>query len=344
MSSASPPRSEDHFVQRYLLPLTNGDPAALELKDDAALIAPRDNHQLVVTCDTLIQGRHFLFDGSPSSAADAAHKALAVNVSDLIAKGAAPRAYLMSLALPPGDYDIWMPAFTQTLAECQKAWGITLVGGDTVVSSDHLVITITAIADVPAGKMVTRQKAAPGEGVYLSGELGDATLGLHLCLEKSETNSWARILEEEQLRSFMARYRRPEPRVRLAEVLRQYASAAIDVSDGFVRDLTRLCTTSGIAADIDAHMVPISNAARMLVNANEVSLGRLFTGGDDYEIIACVPSYLQNEFEIAAEKVGESITRIGTLREGRGVQIKGSGEQPMEFESSGWDHLEQTGK
>ncbi len=336
---AGEPATEDDFVAHFLAPLATGHIGALSLKDDAAILTPKPGTAYVLTCDTLIQDRHFLFDGSPGEAADVAHKALAVNVSDLAAKGARPHTYLMSLQLPQQDYTPWMRAFIDELAVCQRRWGLSLIGGDTVRAHAPFAITITAIGIVPDNGMIPRAGAKPGDDVYVTGTIGDGWLGLKVCSDGNEQPRWRHLIGDDAINALAGRYRRPQPRYELVDALQAHAHAAIDISDGFVRDLLRMCKASGVGTVIEATSIPLSKPACALLNSGMAALEDLFTGGDDYELIVCVPPTHQAEFGKKSREAGVAVTKVGTITREPKIRILDRNGTEMTFNKTGWDHL-----
>src|SRR5262245_48460657 len=163
------PHGEEAIIA-LLAPLTEGDPAAFGLKDDCALVTPPPGTDLVLKTDPVAEGVHFL-PGDP--AGDIAWKALAVNVSDLAAKGARPLGYLMALSFPEAPAGAWMAGFVEGLRAAQAAFGCHLLGGDTDRRPGPLSISITAIGSVPRGSMVPRGSARPGDVLFVSGTIGD---------------------------------------------------------------------------------------------------------------------------------------------------------------------------
>lgn len=282
---------------------------------------------------------HALFDGTAKSAAAFAHKALAVNVSDLCAKGAQPMCYVMSLALPPGDFEPWMPDFAAALHTCQKRWGLTLLGGDTVRTQASLSVTITAFGTVPHGAMIQRNGAKRGDAIYVSGTIGDAALGLRLALGDAKTDTWAKHIDPAGRNLLLQANSHPEPGTPLITPLLSFATAAIDVSDGFVRDLGRLLNASGVGAEVSSDAIPLSQAARALVAAGEVSMEDLLTGGDDYQIIACISAKNEKEFCQAATNAGVPMTKVGNTNTANSLNIRDRAGQTIEFAKTGWDHL-----
>lgn len=335
MSDRPTAAGEEALIQGYLAPLAAGFPGALGLSDDCAVIAPASGCELVLTTDAIAAGVHFIGDESP---ADLAWKALAVNVSDLIAKGAKPVAYLMALALPEPPSAAWMQDFSAGLGAAQAQFGLHLAGGDTDRRPGPLTISITAIGELPKGSLVRRATAQPGDKVYVTGTIGDAYLGLQLRSRPSVAANWG--LQSTEAKSLEARFLRPAPQVQLAEVVRANASASMDISDGLVKDLERLCRASGAGAQIDVPSVPLSGPARKVVGCGGSTLADLVTGGEDYEVLACVPPARTANFEAGAKAASVMVTPIGHIgRLESHVIWRNAAGAPMTFASMGWDHL-----
>ena len=277
------PEGEFEFIARRLRPLAT-TPGALALTDDAALLDPAAGRQLVLTKDAMVAGVHFLPDDPPGQIAQ---KLLRVNLSDLAAMGAAPLGYLLALARPKEISDAWLDEFCAGLAADNAAFGIALLGGDTVSTPGPLTLSLTAIGEVPTGSALLRSGAGPGDDVWVSGTLGDAALGLKVLQGALDVTEPARTF-------LIERYRLPQPRLALGQALRGIASAAIDVSDGLVADLGHILETSGVGAALHADALPLSEAARDLPGARDAALA----GGDDYELLFTAPS--KRRAEIAA--------------------------------------------
>jgi thiamine-monophosphate kinase len=285
--------------------------AARGLLDDAAVLSPALGRDLVFTHDVLVAGVHYL-PGDPAS--DVAWKLLAVNLSDLAAMGARPVGVLLGLALS-GEDDDWLAAFTTGLGRVLEKWNVALLGGDTTAGAASTVLGLTAIGEVPGGKALSRSGARPGDGVYVSGTIGDAGLGLAIARGEASPDKF-----------LLNRYRRPEPRLALGQALVGVASAAMDVSDGLLIDASRMAEASGVGFDIDLTAVPVSEAARARMVPGDAGLLALATAGDDYELL----------FTAAAPVA--SATRIGTVRAGAGLSLTGTnGPLPLP-ERLGWEH------
>ena len=325
---------EFEIIARYFAPLAT-DTGALGLKDDAAVLMVTEGHELVVTCDTIVEGVHFLKDDPPDSVG---HKALAVNLSDLTAKGSRGYAYLLSLALPPEVSADWLEGFASGLREIQDETGISLVGGDTTASPGPLTITITALGLVPQEQAVMRLGAKPGDQLYVSGTIGDACLGLRLLREPALAESWG--LAEEDVAFLVNAYRRPGPNNDLAILVRNFAQAAIDVSDGLVGDIEKLCQVSHVGARIESACVPFSPAAAKALQREPDLLPVLITAGDDYGVVVAVSEKSAPDFESEAEAKGAAFTRVGKVVPAEeGVTAVGPEGHPLALKHKGFSHF-----
>jgi thiamine-monophosphate kinase len=291
MTSSS---SEFDLIARFFAPLATA-PGAFGLKDDAAIISPRAGHDLVVTTDTIIAGVDFLDDDPPVTIAK---KALRVNLSDLAAKGAEPFAYLLTLSLPKVDA-AWLDEFARGLGEDQAAFGLSLLGGDMSATPGPLSIAVTAFGHVPQGTMIRRFGAKPGDGVFVTGTIGDSGGGL-----------------EARNGVLFERYRVPEPPVAFGASLRGLASAAIDVSDGLLADLGHIADVSGVRIVVEALRIPRSDALRALWGDTLEAIVCAATAGDDYQI-----AFTVSPAKEAAVASSVQVTRIGTVEQGSGVVL-----------------------
>ena len=267
--------TEDELIAQVFAPLAG--PAGLGLSDDAALLPTGE--ETVATVDALVAGVHFFADDPPGAIAK---KALRVNLSDLAAKGAEPIGFLLALALPEAWTNDWLTAFAKGLGEDAGSFACPLIGGDTVKTPGPLTISITALGRVN-GRFVPRAGARVGDGVFVSGTIGDAALGLRL---RKEPALAARLSPSS--RDFLLdRYLLPRPRLDLAPLLRERASAAMDVSDGLLGDLAKLTRASKVSARVELEKIPLSEPAREALGMAPDLLETLLCGGDDYEILAC---------------------------------------------------------
>jgi thiamine-monophosphate kinase len=265
----------------------------------------------------LVQGRHFARDVAPRALG---HKALAVNLSDLAAMGAAPRWALLALALPSAD-ERWLDEFSAGWFALAERYGVELVGGDTT-RSELCTVSVVAIGEVPAGVALYRSGARAGDDVWISGELGGAALALR----RPDIAAAARRLHE------------PEPRVELGERLRGLAHAAIDVSDGLVGDLGHILERSRVGAVLDYARIP---RAAALAELHDAQLERdcLLSGGDDYELAFTAALESRSAIEALARELDLALTRIGRIEgEAGALVVRDAHGQPMRYRG-GYDHF-----
>jgi thiamine-monophosphate kinase len=295
-------------IERYFRPLAGE--GAFDFFDDAGLLSVPSDRDLVVTTDMVAAGVHFLPGDPPDSIA---RKALRVNLSDLAAKGAMPRAYLLSLALGERTGEAWIEAFAKGLEADQREFSVTLLGGDTIVVAEGPLISIAAFGLVEKGRMVHRFGGRPGDALYVSGVIGAGAAGLALL--RHEAGPWQKLPNETR-KWLIGRYRVPEPRLALAPALTACASAAMDISDGLVGDCDKLAAASRCSAEIAAEQVPLP--AGLDHGGDAATLTRLLTGGDDYEILAAMPPEREAAFRNMAGEAGVPVARIGALGAGGG--------------------------
>lgn len=326
----NPPLSEDDLIARFFAPIAGE--GAFALKDDAALFAPPPGCDLVLTKDALVAGVHFFADDPPDAIAA---KALRVNLSDLAAKGADPAGFLLGLALPAGWRADWLESFARGLGEDAARYGCPLLGGDTVKTPGPLTLSITALGTVPAGEMVKRFAARPGDEIWVTGAIGDAALGLAL----RQGAAFADRLTAADRAHLLDRYLLPRPRLAAAAAMRDHARAGMDVSDGLVGDLTKMMRASGVAARVDLPAIPLSPAARAAIGDDAALFETAVTGGDDYELLACVPPARVAAFESALRAAGVPTTRIGEVAAGQGAVFRDAAGRPRAFALASFQHF-----
>ncbi|MBB2202407.1 thiamine-phosphate kinase [Gluconacetobacter tumulisoli] len=308
------------FIRRHFQALAGE--GALGLADDAALVRPPAGRDLVIAVDTMVEGVHFLSDDPADTVG---RKLLRCNLSDLAAMDATPSGYLLSVSRPPGRDDDWFAGFAAGLRDDQTRYGLTLLGGDTTGTSGPLVLSLTILGHVARGRALRRSGARDGDGVWVTGTIGDGALGLRAL--RGELDDPAGVLAR--------RYRLPEPRVGLR--LGGIASAAMDISDGLVQDLGHLARESGVGARIDASLVPLSEAAR---HAGPEWLPVCLGGGDDYELLLAVPPTHEAALLRATAAYGVPVTRIGRFEAAlRGVVVQDASGRPLSLDRAGWSHF-----
>lgn len=303
---------------------TEGGAVVLGIGDDCALLTPTAGHQWLVTADMLVEGRHFLSTVSPRRLG---HKALAVNLSDLAACGATPRAFFLSLALPRVD-EAFLAGFAQGLFELADAQGIVLAGGDT--TAGPLNLNITAMGEVPAGQALLRSGARVDDDIWVSGTLGDARLALEVF--RGTLSLSAAQFDEVRLRMEM-----PEPRVALGKALRGLATSAVDVSDGLAGDLGHVLQRSNVGATLRLADLPRS----AVLGAMPEDLQRLclLTGGDDYELVFTAPPDARQRVLEAGRAAGTPVYRIGRIESAPGLRVVDGMGHPVQDLPRSFDHF-----
>jgi thiamine-monophosphate kinase len=308
------------------LPMGLGD---IGIGDDCAVWTPTPNTQLCISSDMLVEGRHFLSTVSPEALG---HKALAVNLSDLAACGATPRAFTLALSLPSVD-EAWLAGFSRGLFALADWHGCTLIGGDT--TKGPLNICITVLGEVPIGgktQALLRSGAKAGDDIYVSGavhasgqieRVGQARLALevfrgNLSIPQNEFEFARRRME------------RPTPRVALGVALRGIATAAIDISDGLLGDLGHILKMSNVGATVQTDWIDDSHP-----QAVEFALA----GGDDYELLLTAPQDQRDAVQAAAKASNTRITCIGQVTAELGLRVLDAARQPLAQTFASFDHF-----
>ena len=313
-----------HFTRPGRSAPPDANPVVLGIGDDCALLRVQPGMQLAVSCDMLVEGRHFLSTVAPERLG---HKALAVNLSDLAACGAEPLAFMLALALPRGD-ETFVAALAQGLFALADAHGIELVGGDTTAGPLNLCITV--FGQVPPGQALLRSGARVGDDLWVSGTLGDARLALEVFRGRLSLpgDAFERVRRAMEL---------PLPRVALGLGLRGVASSAIDLSDGLIGDLGHVLQRSGVAARVDVDALPRSAdlAALPLALQHECVLA----GGDDYELLFTAAPARRADVLAAARRAGVVVSCCGVITPGTGlVTVDGAGRE-LDLCLRGFDHF-----
>ena len=326
--------TEFALIAKHFAPLAAGFAGAYGLVDDVAVIAPAPGHELVAKTDAIVAGIHFFADDPADLVAK---KALRVNLSDLAAKGAVPRAYLLDLIVPRDVEESWIAAFARGLAADQAEYRIHLIGGDTDMTPGPATIAITALGEIATGRVIRRGGAAIGDGVYVTGSIGDGALGLKAV--RGELPE----LEPRAAGFLIDRYRLPRPRVALGPHLVGIVSASLDVSDGLVADLRHLCEVSRVAAIVAAARVPLSPAARAAIRDDGDRLKAALTGGDDYEILFTAPASAAPAIAALSARLGVAVTAIGEIvprtPDGGDVVVLDASGNAVPLDREGWQHF-----
>lgn len=325
---------EDRLINRFFRPLAK-DPRALALTDDVALMTPQAGLDLVLKTDAIVEEVHFLADDPPDVVA---RKALRRNLSDLAAKAATPSGYLLTIALRSDVGEDWLSGFTKGLRDDAEQFRCPLLGGETVRTPGPITISLAMIGTVPTGSLVKRSGGRAGDRVFVTGSLGDAVIGLRVRREPALADKWGLTRVERDL--LVNRYLVPQPRMGLSQALRSYASASIDVSDGFAGDLGKLCRASGVSAEIEIKRIPFSSPVRVAIGIDPALLEAALTGGDDYEVICTVPPGRASLFLQDAFRAQIAVTEVGVLVEGGNPPLLLDSEgKPVLLQRPGYSHF-----
>jgi thiamine-monophosphate kinase len=318
--------SEFDLIERFFRRPLRQPGVVCGIGDDAAVLRPPPDRDLVVTVDTLIEGVHF----PPATRAfDIGHKALAVNLSDLAAMGAAPAWATLALTLPRAD-EGWLEGFREGFFTLAQRYGIDLVGGDT--TRGGLSITVQAMGMTPTSAALTRAGARVGDRIYVTGTLGDAALALRALA--GEVARPAAGLER-----CLGRLNRPDPRIEAGLALQGLASAAIDVSDGVLADLRHLLTASGVGGVLELERLPLSAPVRRVLATGDAGWSLPLSGGDDYELLFTVAAQHEPRLRERVKGLDCPVSRIGIVQPELGLRAVLDGVTQVLPGHGGYDHF-----
>ena len=301
--------SEFGVIERYFTWQASGNSVTrLGIGDDCALLSVPDGYELAVTTDTMVENVHFFSGVNPEWLG---YKLLAVNLSDLASMGAKPVTVTLALTLPGVD-EAWLNAFSKGFLQLAKQFSIDLIGGDT--TSGPLTLTVQAMGLIPKGKALKRSSARPGDFIYLTGNLGDAGLGLKILQGYSDESS----------ENVLSRFHKPIPRVTAGLFLLSVANACIDVSDGLVSDLGHILTASSVGACIEWNCLPFSSAVTEYVDITG-DWKMPLVAGDDYELCFTVAPDMAIQLEGSLDKLDCNCRKIGVIETEPGLRLNKCG-------------------
>jgi len=306
--------SEFSIIDRYCRDLGRLHPETqVRVGDDAAIVSVPDNMVMAVSIDTMVEGVHF-FKGT--SAADIAHKLLAVNLSDMAAMGAIPKWATIALTLPDTDEN-WLAEFSDQLSSQASDFGVELIGGDT--TRGPLTLSLNIMGLLPKGKALTRNGAKLNDDVYVSNSLGDAAVALKVLNGQS-------MIDDRHREALLAALHRPVPQVELGQQLLNVASACIDISDGLLADLEHVARQSNLTITIEVDALPLSVAYQNFI-ANGGDVVSALTGGDDYQLAFTAPVKRRHVIMELAAKLNVPLSRIGqtVARQGHAIELTRNG-------------------
>ncbi len=310
------------IARHFTRPAAN---AVLGVGDDCALVDVTNGMDLAVSTDTMVSGTHFFPDVDPENLG---HKALAVNLSDMAAMGAMPYWAMLALTVPNVNHD-WLAAFAKGFFDLAQEYNVSLIGGDT--TRGPLTLTVTIMGEVPAGAALRRSGAKAGNDIWVSGNVGDAALAV-------AHRHGRLVLSEADYREAVMRLYEPSPRVALGQALRGLATAAIDVSDGLLADLTHICRLSNVGATVELASVPISSIGTRHIDT-DAGRNAIVAGGDDYELCFTAHPNSRESIQELTDMLGIPITRVGQIKRGKGVSLLGGDGKPVKVDGRGYDHF-----
>ncbi|MDF7674699.1 thiamine-phosphate kinase [Acetobacteraceae bacterium ESL0709] len=312
---------EFDFISRHFRPLAGE--GAFELRNDGAVLSLPSDYELVISSDTMVENRHFLPIDPPETVGQ---KLLRCNLSDIAAMGAEPVGYTLNISVPLDHrYDEkWFAAFSSGLAKDQKAYGLSLLGGDTTGIEGPLVLSVTIFGRVLKGQALRRDQALPGDGVWVTGQLGAAALGLYARLGKLEDPSG----------KLMQAYLLPQPCLGLP--LYGVVTTAMDISDGVMQDAGHIAEESGVKIILYASRLPFDTPVREV--ASEWEAVKLM-GGDDYQLLMTCPPENEQRLQQICRGKGVKVSRIGDVRAGKFVEMLADDGQKLSFKTLGWQHF-----
>ncbi|WP_194437492.1 thiamine-phosphate kinase [Vibrio fluminensis] len=312
---------EKYFVGRQ----TQRSDVVLAAGDDCALVSAPTGSLIAISTDTLVAGTHFLSSANP---AWVAHKALASNISDLAAMGATPAWVSFALTMPDVD-EAWLAPFCDSFFALADQYGIQLIGGDTTKGPLSLTLTVQGL--IPQGAALQRSGAKPGDGVYVTGWLGDSKAGLDVVLEPVHLTQ--PCANELQQRHYLS-----TPRIQVGEALRGIASAAIDISDGVISDLGHILKRSGVGAQLQVEQLPLSPQLLAFVGSEQQAQQYALSSGEEYELCFTAPEDQQQTMWRALSDIDCLITRIGTINDSGELTLTQHG-QELTWQLHGYDHF-----
>ena len=300
------------------------DGLTLGIGDDCAVVDIPPGKQLLISTDTFSEGVHF---PAGTDAESIGFKSLAASLSDLAAMGAFPAFATLNLSIPKYD-DRWLKDFSNGFFKLAKEYRVNLIGGDTTAGPLNVGVTVYGLAN--SAEWVPRTGAQPGDYVCVTGNLGDAALGLvnrrlGLQISSLEANHLKQKLE------------RPKPQITAGQIIRKFASAVIDISDGLIADLSHILEASGVSATIELEKIPISNTYRKLLST--VGWDYALSHGDDYELCFTVPADRLKEVASDLSKQRIHCSQVGTIKEGKGLRVLHSTGKDYEIKRKGFTHF-----
>lgn len=318
--------SEFNLIEKYF---TRPSKVDLGVGDDAALFSVAEGMQIAVSTDMLVAGTHFFHDAAPY---DIGWKVLAVNVSDMAAMGAKPKWATLAISLPHAE-ESWLADFSRGFFACAEEFKVALIGGDT--TRGPLNISVTILGEAPYGKALRRDGAKAGDDIWVSGNLGNAALGLAHLQNKLHT---AFNLDDGYIEFCLNALHRPQPRVSLGLALTNLAHSAIDISDGLLSDLGHILKASNVGAEIRLDKLPCSLFISKHLHEKQIQQ-YILAGGDDYELCFTAPQKHRQLINALSAELKLPISLIGTIHNESGLVALDQNNHKITLEKTGYDHF-----
>jgi thiamine-monophosphate kinase len=317
---------EFDLIQKYFTSPSIRSDVSLGVGDDCAIVSVPPGKQLAISTDTLVDAVHFPSDTEP---ADIAYKAVAVNLSDLAAMGATPAWLTLALSMPSVDLD-WIKAFSESFIMTAGRYNAQLIGGD--ITRGPLSVTVQAMGLIDPAYCMRRDRANPGDLIYVSGTLGDAAMGLRIWQQGQGADA-----DEAWL---IDRLKHPEPRVDLGIQVAAYCNCAIDISDGLIADLGHILAASGCGATVYTDRIPLSHQLlEQTIDRDAVDWELVLTGGDDYELCLVVTAANEDRLLAVATELSLPLTRIGVIEQQQSLSIIDRAGTKLVLDRPGYEHF-----
>lgn len=331
---------ESGLIQRIADHYRSSHPSVISgIGDDAAVLKVSQQHNLLTTCDLLVEDIHFNLRHTDSY--HLGKKALAVNLSDIAAMGGTPLFFLVSLAIPPHITVECIDDFYRGLLEMAGEFNTQLVGGDTNASPDKLMIDITLLGEAKPGTLLKRTGTQEGDSIFVTGTLGDSALGLFALQSGNPLN------KSSSVHALTLKHISPYPRIKEGKAIaeNQLASAMIDISDGLLSDLNQILIRNKVGATILTSLIPLSRdfqQFQMEQERNKIDFA--LTGGEDYELLFTSPPTNEKDLQQLSQKLKVPITKIGDVNASGKLLVLDQNQKPFHTDDQGYDHFSSTGK
>jgi thiamine-monophosphate kinase len=321
-------KDEFAFIQKISPKRSSSQDIIVGIGDDAAIVRPNINTDIIACKDTMVEGVHFKRE--TMSPYHIGYKALAANISDIAAMGGIPTFYLVSIVIPPSWEEDELVEIYEGMEELAGIHEMALIGGDTVSTKGPLVVTVTVLGKVEQGKGLKRSDAKPGDVIFLTGTVGDSAAGLHILLSDNT--------KDMKYDSLVRRHQQPLPQVEAGRMLALFSSvSANDISDGVASEAIEIAEASGVKLIIDRYLLPLSK--EILTFGEEQAYKWALFGGEDYELIGTTSPENWEQIEVAFNEKNLAITKIGVVQKGTGKAFLQIGEETLELKKEGYNHF-----